>query len=209
MPSPFRRRRVLLTAAAALPLFTLALPASSLGTPAPTRLRGTIETLGAERLVLATRGDERVELTLAPNLVVTEVFPVAFADIQPNSFVGAGAVPQPDGTQRAVAVLLFPESMRGTGEGHRPADFLPDGTMTNATVAGVAAAPDGRPLRVTYPAGEQTIVVPPEAPVFSMRPGTRDLLVLGALVTLTAQAVDGKPVATRVSAGRNGFAPPY
>jgi hypothetical protein len=118
-------------------------------------------------------------------------------------------MPQPDGTQRAIAVLLFPPSMRGTGEGHRPFDFLPQSTMTNATVAGVAASPEGRRLRVTYPGGEQTIVVPPEAPIFSLKPGTRDLLAQGAQVSLTAQLVDDKPTATRISAGRNGFAPPY
>jgi len=176
---------------------------------APVRLRGTIESLSADRLVLRERRGERIELALAPNLVVTEVFPVAFSDIQPNSFVGAGAVPQPDGTQRAIAVLLFPESMRGTGEGHRPFDFLPQSTMTNATVAGVVASPESRRLRVTYPGGEQMIVVPPEAPVFSLRPGSRDLLVTGGSVSVTAQLVDGRPTASRISAGRNGFAPPY
>jgi hypothetical protein len=160
-------------------------------------------------LVLRERGGKVTELVLPANLVVTEVFPVAFSDIQPGSFVGAGAVPQPDGTQRAIAVLLFPPSMRGTGEGHRPFDFLPQSTMTNATVAGVAASPEGRRLRVTYPGGEQTIVVPPEAPVFSVKPGSRDLLAQGAQVSLTAQLVDDKPTATRINAGRNGFAPPY
>ncbi|MBC5765787.1 hypothetical protein [Ramlibacter albus] len=176
---------------------------------APTRLRGNIDSLGPDKLVLRERSGKLVELVLAPNLAVTEVYPVAFSDIQPGSFIGAGAMPQADGSQKAIAVLLFPEAMRGTGEGHRPFDFLPQSTMTNATVAGVAASSDGRRLRVTYPGGEQTIVVPPEAPVFSLKPGTRDLLVQGAQVSLTAQDIDGKPTATRISAGRNGFSPPY
>ena len=81
--------------------------------------------------------------------------------------------------------------------------------MTNGTVAGVAASSDGRRLRVTYPGGEKIIVVPPEAPVFSFRPGTRDLLAQGAQLSLTAVTVDGKPTVTRIVAGRNGFAPPY
>jgi hypothetical protein len=197
-----------LTAAAALSLVTLVPPV--LAQPAgAVRLRGIIETLGADKLVLRERGGERMELALAPNLVVTEAYPLAFSDIRPDTYVGAGAVPQADGTQRAIAVLVFPDAMRGTGEGHRPFDFLPQSTMTNATVAGVAASPKGRQLRVTYPGGEKIIVVPPEAPVFSFRPGTRDLLAQGAQVSLTAQTVDGKPTVTRIVGGRNGFAPPY
>jgi hypothetical protein len=99
--------------------------------------------------------------------------------------------------------------MRGTGEGHRPFDFLPQSTMTNATVADVVAAPDGRRLQVTYNGGKQTIVVPPEAPVVSLRPADRSLLAVGGKVALSAQLVEGQPTATRISAGRNGFAPPY
>jgi hypothetical protein len=216
-------RHALVSALVALPLAAMAQPATTppanaqpaasapaaSQSAAPLRLRGTIESLAPDRLVLRARGGERVELAVPPNVVVTEVFPIALSDIQPNSFVGAGAMPQPDGTQRAIAVLVFPESMRGTGEGHRPFDFLPQSTMTNATVAGVSAAPEGRRLRVAYKGGEQTIVVPPDAPVFSLKPGTRDLLVQGAGVSLTAQAVEGIPTVTRITAGRNGFAPPY
>ena len=105
-------------------------------------------------------------------------------------------------------MTLFPEAMRGTGEGHRPFDFLPQSTMTNATVAGLASA-DGRNLRLQYPGGEKLVVVPPEAPVVSLRPGTRELLMQGAAVSLSAQSVDGQPTALRINAGRNGFAPPY
>lgn len=197
-------RRCWLAAVAAL----LALPALA-QQPAPSvRLRGTLESVSASQLVLKERSGERIELALAPNLVVTEAFPVAFSDIRPDSFIGAGAMPQPDGSQKAIAVLLFPEAMRGTGEGHRPFDFLPQSTMTNATVSGVATT-EGRRLKVSYKGGEQVIVVPPEAPVFSLRPGTRELLVPGGFVSVTAQAIDGKPTALRVTAGRNGFSPPY
>ncbi|HYF20359.1 MAG TPA: hypothetical protein VEA40_21015 [Ramlibacter sp.] len=196
-------RRLVLAALATLPV------AAAAQAPATVRLRGTIESLSADKLVLRERSGKPMELAIAPNLVVTEVFPMTLSDIRPNTFIGAGAMPQPDGTQKAIAVLLFPEAMRGTGEGHRPFDFLPQSTMTNATVSGVASAADGPRLRVTYPGGEQTIVVPPEAPVFSLKPGTRDLLVAGARVSLTAQEVNGQPTVTRISAGRNGFAPPY
>ena len=118
-------------------------------------------------------------------------------------------MPQPDGVQRAIAVTVFPDAMRGTGEGHRPFDFVPQSTMTNATVADVAAAPDGRKLQLRYKDGEKTILVPPGAPVVTFKPGDRALLVPGASVSLSAQAIDGQPTALRISAGRNGFAVPY
>ena len=114
-----------------------------------------------------------------------------------------------DGTQLAMAVTVFPESARGTAEGHRPFDLQPQSTMTNATVADVVAAPAGRRLRLKYKDGEKIIVVPPGAPIVSFRPGDRSLLVPGASVSLTAQAIDGKPTALRINAGRNGFALPY
>lgn len=190
-------------------LFLALLPWTAAAQPATVRLRGTIETVTDTRLTMRTRAGERVELALAPNLVISEVYPVKLEDVRAGSFIGVGALPQPDGTQRAIAVTLFPETMRGTGEGHRPFDFLPQSTMTNATVAEVTAAPDGRRLQVTYKDGKQTIVVPPDAPIVSLRPGDRGLLVTGAAVGVTAQEVNGQPTAMRISAGRAGFVPPY
>jgi hypothetical protein len=194
--------------ALALPLGALAQPAPAAPAP-PVRLRGTIESLSDTKMVLRERSGERIELAIAPNLQVTEMYPVTLADVRAGSFVGVGGIPQPDGSQRAIAVVVFPESMRGTGEGHRPFDFLPQSTMTNATVADVAAAPDGRRLQLTYKDGQKTIVVPPGTPIVSLRPGDRGLLVVGGAVSLTAAELNGQPTATRVSAGRNGFAPPY
>ncbi|HEX7889746.1 MAG TPA: hypothetical protein VF522_10335 [Ramlibacter sp.] len=185
------------------------LPGMAFAQARSVRLRGTIESLGDTRLVLRTRGGERVELALPANLVVTEVYPVTLADIRPGSFIGVGAMPQPDGTQRAIAVTVFPENMRGTGEGHRPFDFLPQSTMTNATVAGVATAADGQRLELRYGDGQKTIVVPPGTPIVSLRPGERAMLAVGSAIAVSAQEVQGQPTATRISAGRNGFAPPY
>ena len=101
--------------AAALPLASLAQAPAA---PRPVRLRGTIEALSDTRITLRDRSGERVELAFAPNLTVTEVFPVTFTDVRSGTFVGVGGIPQADGSQRAIAVLLFPEAMRGTGEGH-------------------------------------------------------------------------------------------
>jgi hypothetical protein len=155
------------------------------------------------------RSGELIDLALPANLVVSEVFPITLADIRPGSYIGTAAMPQADGTQRAIAVTVFPESARGTGDGHRPFDLQPQSTMTNATVADVVAASAGRKLQLKYKDGEKTIVVPPEAPIVTFRPGDRSLLVPGASVSLTAQAIDGKPTALRINAGRNGFALPY
>ena len=200
------RRREFLAAAAV----AAAWPALSLAQqPASVRLRGTIESVSATDLIVRARNGDRVEVAIAPGATVTEVYPVTLADIHAGSFVGVGALPQADGSQRAIAVTLFPEAMRGTGEGHRPFDFLPQSTMTNATVADAAASPDGQRLQLRYKEGEKTIVVPPGTPIVSLRPADRGLLVPGAAIALTAQEIGGRATATRISAGRNGFAPPY
>ncbi|WP_394788624.1 hypothetical protein [Rhodoferax sp.] len=173
------------------------------------RVRGTVQSVAAGMLTVKDRSGEVVELVLPANLPVSEVFPMAMSDIQPGSFIGTAAMPQPDGSEQAIAVMVFPESARGAGEGHRPFDMLPQSTMTNATVADVVATPKGRTMQLKYKDGERAIVVPVDAPVVSFRPADRSLLVPGASVSLTAQLVDGKPTISRINAGRNGFALPY
>ena len=179
-------------------------------TASPTlRLRGTVQSVTASTLTLQVRGGEVVALALPANLVVSEVYPIALADIQPGSFIGTAAIPQADGSERAIAVTVFPESARGAGEGHRPFDLQPQSTMTNATVADVVASPTGRTLQLKYKDGARVIVVPTDAPIVTFRPGDRSLLVAGASVSLSAQELDGRPTAIRINAGRNGFQLPY
>ena len=173
------------------------------------RVRGTIQAVAPGTLTVKDRSGEVLELVLPPKVTVSEVYPMALADIQPGSFIGTAAMPQADGTERAIAVTVFPESARGAGEGHRPFDLLPQSTMTNATVADMVASPKGRTLQLKYKDGERAIVVPLDAPVVSFKPGDASLLVVGASVSLTAQLVDGKPTITRINAGRNGFQLPY
>ena len=173
------------------------------------RVRGTIQAVAPGTLTVKDRSGEVLELVLPPKVTVSEVYPMALADIQPGSFIGTAAMPQADGTERAIAVTVFPESARGAGEGHRPFDMLPQSTMTNATVADVVASPKGRTLQLKYKDGARAIVVPLDAPVVSFKPGDPSLLVVGASVSLTAQLVDGKPTITRINAGRNGFQLPY
>jgi hypothetical protein len=205
MKTPMTRRRILggLAAAALAPAAGFAQQARTV------RLRGTIEALSDTKLTLRERSGQRTELALSPTYAVTEVFPITLADIKPGSFVGVGGMPQPDGSQRAIAVLLFPEDMRGTGEGFRPFDFLPQSTMTNATVADVASIANGQKLELKYKDGAKTIVVPPDAPIVSLRPGDRGMVVAGAPVAVNVQEINGQPTVVRVNAGRNGFAPPY
>jgi carboxymethylenebutenolidase len=184
----------------------LAMPAAA---ARPVRVRGTILTVTPGELTLQTRSGETMSIALATTLTVSEVYPITFADIEPGAFIGSGALPQADGSQRAIAVMLFPEALRGTGEGHYPFDLLPNSTMTNATVSEVVAAGADRRLRVRYRGGEQTIVVPPDAPVVTFRPADRGLLVPGASIAASVVEIDGEPTAIRISAGRDGFQVPY
>jgi hypothetical protein len=179
------------------------------------RVRGVIERVDAASLTVKDRGGETVTMVRSADMNVSEVVPLTLADIKPGSFVGAGAMPQPDGTQRAVEGLVFPEAARGTGEGFRPWDLMPQSTMTNATVARLEAAPSwgpgGHKLLLKYKDGEQTVIVPPGTPVVTFKPGNADqaaLVVPGAKVVITAQVKDGRPTALRMLVGRNGFTPP-
>ncbi len=204
----------------AAPVFAAALAALGVSAhaqaPEPTvRVRGVIERVDSQSLTVKDRSGEVVQLVRPADMNVSEVVPLTMADIKANSFVGAGAVPQPDGTQRAVEVLVFPEAARGTGEGFRPWDYMPGSTMTNATVATLAEAPSsaagGQKMVLRYKDGEQTVIVPPGTPIVTFKPGNADqaaLVVPGAKVVITAQVKDGKPTATRMLVGRNGFAPP-
>jgi hypothetical protein len=201
----------------------LALPQAAWSQPAPSaapavpaaptvRIRGTIVYADAAKLIVKDRGGEVVSLTRVPNLPVSEVYRIKLADIRQGSYIGTAAMPQADGTQRALEVLVFPAEARGTGEGHFPWDLEPKSTMTNATVADLAAAPasvrGGQQLRLSYKGGEKTVIVPRDVPVVTFRPGTDALLVPGARVLVNAQDRNGTPTAVRVLAGRNGFVPP-
>jgi hypothetical protein len=177
---------------------------------APTeRVRGTVLALTATSMTVRDRSGEVIELALPESATVQEVYPIALADIRPGSYIGTAAMPQPDGTQRAIAVTVFPEAARGTGEGHRPFDLQPQSTMTNATVAEVVASADGRRLTLRHKGGEVTVVVPEGAPVVTSAPSDRRALAVGASVSMAARLEGGRPTALRINVGRNGYALPY
>jgi len=173
-----------------------------------TRLRGSIEKVDAGSIVLKERNGQTMTVALPETLSISEVVPIDPAAIQSGTFVGTTAVPGADGSLSAVEVHVFPESARGTGEGHRPWDLSPGSTMTNATVGSVSRDAGGRRMTLHYKDGEKTIVVPEGIPIITMKPGDRSLLVPGAKVMVTAENRNGQPTALRITAGSNGFAPP-
>ena len=189
---------------------TATLVAAQTATPAaaPIRLRATVEKVGTGSITVKERSGEVLVLQLAPNLVMTEVFPIDIADIKAGSYIGSAAMPQADGTLKALEVLVFPETMRGVGEGHRPFDLQPQSTMTNATVDQLMASSDGKTLKLKYKDGEKTLTVGAGAPIVTFKPGDNSLLVVGAKLIVTAELRDGKPTALRIVAGKNGFTPP-
>lgn len=208
----YRIPSTLLAATALLATAAAPIAASAQAASQQVRIRGTIVRVDAKTLVVQDRGGEVVSLARPADMQLSEVYRIKLADIKKGSFIGTAAMPQADGTQKALEVVVFPEAARGTGEGHRPWDLLPQSTMTNATVADLAAAPKsvhgGQQLRLTYKGGEKTVIVPPDVPVVTFRAGTEALLVPGAKVLVNAQEKNGTPTALRVTAGRNGFAPP-
>jgi hypothetical protein len=173
------------------------------------RVRGTIESVEGSTYVVKTRDGTEQKIALAPNAQVAGVVKASLADIKPSSFVGVTALPQPDGTQRALEVHIFPESMRGTGEGHFPWDLRPNSTMTNGNIADAVTAVDGQTLTVKYKDGEQKIFVPTTAPIVSYIAGDKSDLEVGAKVFIVAaKQPDGTLQGRAWRAGRDGVTPP-
>jgi hypothetical protein len=149
-----------------------------------------------------------VTVTLTDNVGVFGVVKASLADVKPGAFIGVGAMPQPDGSQRAIQVTIFAEPQRGTGEGHRPWD-RPNSTMTNATVDTTAVGVDGQRLTVNYKGGEQVVIVPPDATIRAYLVGERGELKPGAEIAINAavKKPDGTLEASRINVSRDGVAP--
>ena len=173
-----------------------------------TRLHDTVEKSDASSLLIKERDGREIALVYADNVRITQIAPIDPAALQAGNFVGTTAVPGADGALSAVEVHVFDEAARGTGEGHRPMDILPNATMTNATVTAITNGPNERTMTLRYKDGEKTIHVPNGVPVVTMKAGDRSMLVAGAKVTVIEQMRDGHAVATRVQVGRNGYTPP-
>jgi hypothetical protein len=172
------------------------------------RVKGTIEKVDGNVLTLKT-ADGETKLTLTANAQVIAVLKASMADIKENTFLGSAAMPQPDGTQKALEVHIFPESMRGTGEGHRPFT-TPGSTMTNGATAGATVTGvDGATMKVKYKDGEKTIVIPPNVPIVRYEIGNSADLKTGAAFAVTAatKKPDGTFEAARINVGRDGVVP--
>ena len=173
------------------------------------RVRGTIERVDGQTLVVKSRDGADVTVRLADNASAVGVVKASLADIRPGTYVGTAAMPQAGGSLRAIEVLIFPETMRGTGEGHTPWDLLPESTMTNATVAESVDRVEGRTLTLKYKDGEKTVVVPPDAPIVTLTSADRTEIKPGAKVFIpAARQADGSLQASRVLVGKDGIAPP-
>lgn len=177
--------------------------------PSPTRIRGTIESLDGDVLAVKSRSGEDVRLRMTGDVKVAGITKISLADIKVGSFIGTTTVPGPDGSQNAVEVHVFPENMRGTGEGSRPWDLRPNSTMTNATVSESVEAKDGQTLLVKYKDGEKKVVVSSQTPVVTYVPGNKSDLKAGAkVIAFVNQLSDGSFETNRIAVGRDGITPP-
>jgi len=175
----------------------------------PVRVRGTIEKVDGPLLEVKSRDGTDVTVKLADKLTVNAVVKASLDGIKEGSFVGITALPQTDGSWRAVEVHIFPEAMRGTGEGDRPWDLQPKSTMTNATVAQTVSRVEGNNLTLKYQGGEKTITVVPQTTIVAFTPGDASELKPGAKVFIPAaeKKEDGTLQAARIIVGRDA-APP-
>ena len=197
---------VRLTIAAAILAATVA--ANAQPTPA-LRVSGTIESFDGSVLAINSPKLGAVKVNLTGDAAVFGVSKAALADIKPGAFIGVGATPQPDGSQRAIQVTVFAEVQRGLGEGHRPWDARPNSTMTNGAVEQTVAGVSGPVVTVKYKGGEQKIVVPPETTILAYSVGDRSELRPGAHVAIVRalKKPDGVLETDRVNVGRGEVVP--
>jgi hypothetical protein len=192
----------------------LALMPAALGSAAvaqdTVRVRGTIERVDGPVYVVKARDGAELKVTLMDNGVLVAIVKASLADIKPGLFVGSTGMPQPDGSQKAIEVHIFPEAMRGTGEGHYPWDLQADSTMTNANVEESVAGVDGQTLTLKYKTGEKKIIVTPQTAIVTYNPGDKADLKPGTKIFIGAakKQPDGTLQAARINYGKDGIAPP-
>jgi hypothetical protein len=201
-------RRALGAAAFVALIFAGSLAAAQ--SPAMVRVRGTIDSLDGQTLNVKGRDGNPIKVKLTDDAKVLAVDRKSLADVKQGVFVGITAMPQPDGTQKAVEIHIFPEALRGTGEGHRPWDLMPNSTMTNANIESEVTSADGKELVLKYKDGEKKFIVPASvevvmfapAAVSDLKPGEKIFIVGGKKLD------DGSVEAGRLVVGRNGVNPP-
>ena len=201
------RTRQCTLAAVSLALICLALPASAQET---VRIRGTIERIEGPVYVVKNRDGAELKLTVTDNPLFVAIVKSTMADIKPGMFVGATGMTQADGSQKAIEVHIFPESMRGTGEGHYDWDLKPNTKMTNANIDQTVNGVDGQTLSVKYKDGEKKILVTSDTAVVTYVAGSKDDLKPGTKVFIGAakKQPDGTVQTPRITYGKDGLTPP-
>jgi hypothetical protein len=197
-------RRGLCAAALTLAMFASASAQDTM------RVRGTIERVEGPVYVIKTRDGAELKVALAEPGLVVALVKASMADIKPGLFVGSTGMPQPDGSQKAIEVHIFPEAMRGTGEGHYPWDLQADSTMTNANVEESVTGVDGQTLTLKYKTGEKKIVVTPQTVIITYMPGDKNELKPGTKIFIGAakKQADGTLLTPRINYGKDGLTPP-
>jgi hypothetical protein len=196
----------ILTATALLAVFGLPVVSVQAQTQ---RLRGTIERVDGNTVIAKARDGAPITVKLADNATVTAVYKATRADIKEGDYIGSGAMPQADGSQKALEVHIFAASMRGQGEGHRAWDGAPNSTMTNGAVGNIVSSVDGPVVLVKYKDGEKRIIVGAETPIVRYELGSKDDIKAGAAFSIVAAArqPDGTFTAQRINVGREGGVP--
>jgi hypothetical protein len=174
------------------------------------RIRGAIEAVDGPLLSIKTRDGSDLKVRVTDNVAVFGVVKTELANIKEGSYIGVTALPEPDGTQKAIAVHIFPENQRGASVGFRPWDLRANSTMTNATVAETVKGTDGQNILVKYKDGEKKVLVPPDTPIVTFVAGDKSELKPGAKIIIfgAAKKEDGTLEANRVNVGRDGITPP-
>ncbi|HEX2653041.1 MAG TPA: hypothetical protein VHN11_05255 [Xanthobacteraceae bacterium] len=174
------------------------------------RVRGTLERVDGPVYVVKMRDGSEAKVTLADNAPIVAIVKASLSDITPGKFIGVTGMPQVDGSQKAVEVHIFPEAMRGTGEGHYAWDLRPQSTMTNANVEQSVTSVDGQTLSVKFKDGEKKIIVPPDTTIVTYSPGDKAELKPGTKIFIAAakKQPDGTLQAPRINYGKDGITPP-
>jgi hypothetical protein len=195
-------------AASSFVLISFALPAAAQDT---VRVRGTVERIDGPAFVVKARDGSELKLTVSDNPLFVVIVPGKMSDIKPGMYVGSAGMMQEDGMQKAIEVHIFPESMRGTGDGHYDWDLLPKSKMTNGSVEQAVTGVDGPVLSVKYKDGEKKLVVTPQTVVVTYEMGKREEVQPGTKIFVAAakKQADGTLLTPRITYGRNGEGPAF
>jgi len=177
--------------------------------PQTARIRGQIEKIDGQTLTIKGRDGQELKVQLADNARVMAIEKASLSDVTPGKYIGVTAMPQPDGSQKAIAIHIFTEAQRGTGEGFRPWDLRPNSTMTNAAVDTTVKGVDGQEVTLKYKDGEKKVIVPPDTAIVAYAPGNKDEIKPGAQIIIMAatKQPDGTFQAPAINVGR-GVTPP-